>query len=69
MNSFSLNDLEQALNIDKNKLTISLEKLVKLKIIKKEYLNIEVDAITTDLMKKIKSQFDPGCILNPDKSF
>ena len=29
-------------------------------IIKKEYLNIEVDAITTDLMKKIKSQFDPG---------
>lgn len=38
VNSFSLNDLEQALNIDKNKLTISLEKLVKLKIIKKEYL-------------------------------
>lgn len=38
-------------------------------IIKKEYLNIEVDAITTDLMKKIKSQFDPGGILNPDKSF
>ena len=38
-------------------------------MIKKEYLNIEVDTKTTDLMKKIKNQFDPAGILNPDKSF
>ena len=38
-------------------------------MIKKEYLNIEVDTKTTELMKKIKNQFDPAGILNPDKSF
>ena len=37
-------------------------------IIKKNFLEKEVDKITLDLMNNIKKQFDPKKILNPNKS-
>ena len=37
-------------------------------VIKKQYLNKEIDKNTLTLMKKIKKQFDPKNILNPNKS-
>ena len=37
-------------------------------IIKKSFLEKEVDKITLDLMNNIKKQFDPKKILNPNKS-
>ena len=37
-------------------------------IIKKSFLEKEVDKMTLDLMNKIKKQFDPKRILNPNKS-
>ena len=37
-------------------------------IIKKQYLEKEIKKDTLNLMKNIKSQFDPKNILNPNKS-
>ena len=37
-------------------------------IIKKSFLNKEVDKKTLELMNNIKKQFDPKKILNPNKS-
>jgi len=36
---------------------------------KREYLGLAIDPVTLDLMRRIKSQFDPRGILNPDKLF
>ena len=36
---------------------------------KRDYINREIDPLTLDLMRRIKSQFDPKAILNPDKIF
>jgi D-lactate dehydrogenase len=36
---------------------------------KQNYINLELDSVALDLMKKIKRQFDPDNILNPDKVF
>ncbi len=36
---------------------------------KRDYINREIDPVTLDLMKRIKQQFDPKGILNPDKIF
>lgn len=36
---------------------------------KREYVGREIDANTLDLMRQIKTQFDPNNILNPDKMF
>ena len=37
-------------------------------IIKKEFINKEIDKSTLSLMNDIKKQFDPKNILNPNKS-
>lgn len=34
---------------------------------KRDFVNREIDAVTLELMRRIKGQFDPGGILNPDK--
>jgi len=34
---------------------------------KRDYLNKEIDPTTLDLMRRIKQQFDPNNVLNPDK--
>jgi glycolate oxidase subunit GlcD len=36
---------------------------------KRDYINREIDPLTLDLMRRIKKQFDPNGILNPDKVF
>ncbi|MFQ5935182.1 MAG: FAD-binding oxidoreductase [Acidiferrobacterales bacterium] len=36
---------------------------------KRDYINREIDPLTLDLMRRIKQQFDPNGILNPDKIF
>ena len=36
---------------------------------KRDYINREIDPLTLDLMRRIKRQFDPNAILNPDKIF
>lgn len=36
---------------------------------KRDYVGREIDASTLNLMRQIKSQFDPNNILNPDKMF
>ena len=36
---------------------------------KRDYINLELDNTAIDIMKKIKQQFDPLGILNPDKVF
>ncbi len=36
---------------------------------KKEFVGREIDPVTLDLMRRIKTQFDPTGILNPDKLF
>ncbi|ORU89906.1 MAG: dimethylmenaquinone methyltransferase [Cycloclasticus sp. symbiont of Poecilosclerida sp. M] len=36
---------------------------------KQNYINLELDDVAINLMRKIKSQFDPDNILNPDKVF
>lgn len=36
---------------------------------KRDYVQKEIDPVTLDLMRRIKSQFDPHNILNPDKIF
>jgi D-lactate dehydrogenase len=36
---------------------------------KRDYINREIDPSTLDLMRRIKKQFDPNGILNPDKVF
>lgn len=37
-------------------------------LVKKEYINQEIDPVTLELMRKIKQQFDPQNLLNPDKA-
>ena len=37
-------------------------------IIKKQYIEKEIDKNTLELMRNIKKQFDPHNILNPNKS-
>lgn len=36
---------------------------------KREYVGLEIDPVTLDLMRRIKLQFDPNNILNPGKIF
>ncbi|MGI9263285.1 MAG: FAD-binding oxidoreductase [Gammaproteobacteria bacterium] len=36
---------------------------------KREFVGLEIDAVTLDLMRRIKHQFDPKDILNPGKLF
>lgn len=36
---------------------------------KRDFINREINPVTLELMKKIKNQFDPNGILNPDKVF
>jgi D-lactate dehydrogenase (quinone) len=36
---------------------------------KRDYINRAIDPVTLELMRRIKSQFDPKGILNPDKIF
>jgi len=36
---------------------------------KRDYLGLAIDPIALDLMRRIKNQFDPKGILNPDKIF
>jgi len=36
---------------------------------KRDYIHKEIDPVTLDLMRRIKAQFDPRNILNPDKIF
>ncbi len=36
---------------------------------KRDYISREIDPVTLDLMRRIKSEFDPGNILNPGKIF
>lgn len=36
---------------------------------KRDYIGLELDAVAIGIMKKIKSQFDPENLLNPDKVF
>jgi D-lactate dehydrogenase len=36
---------------------------------KRDYVGLEIDPVTLDLMRDIKQQFDPGNILNPGKIF
>jgi len=36
---------------------------------KRDYIDLELDASAIKLMKKIKAQFDPNNLLNPDKVF
>lgn len=36
---------------------------------KRDYVGLEIDPVTLDLMRRIKQQFDPGNILNPGKIF
>jgi len=36
---------------------------------KRDYINLAIDPATLDLMRRIKTQFDPKGILNPDKIF
>lgn len=36
---------------------------------KRDYINFELDTTAIDIMKKIKAQFDPKNLLNPDKVF
>jgi D-lactate dehydrogenase len=36
---------------------------------KRDYINRAIDPVTLDLMRRIKRQFDPKGILNPDKIF
>lgn len=36
---------------------------------KRDYVDLEIDPVTLDLMRRIKREFDPGNILNPDKIF
>ncbi|MDO8703693.1 MAG: FAD-linked oxidase C-terminal domain-containing protein [Sulfuricaulis sp.] len=38
-------------------------------IAKRDYINRAIDPVTLDLMRRIKRQFDPKGILNPDKVF
>jgi len=38
-------------------------------IAKRDFINREIDPVTLDLMRRIKAQFDPKGILNPDKMF
>jgi D-lactate dehydrogenase len=38
-------------------------------IAKRDYINRAIDPVTLDLMRRIKQQFDPKGILNPDKIF
>ncbi len=36
---------------------------------KRDYVGLEIDPVTLNLMQRIKREFDPGNILNPDKIF
>ena len=36
---------------------------------KRDYISLELDPTAISIMKKIKAQFDPGNLLNPDKVF
>ena len=36
---------------------------------KRAFVGLEIDPITLDLMRRVKTQFDPRSILNPDKVF
>lgn len=36
---------------------------------KRDYVGLEIDPVTLDLMRRIKGEFDPNNILNPDKIF
>lgn len=36
---------------------------------KRDFINLELDSIAISIMKKIKMQFDPNNLLNPDKVF
>lgn len=36
---------------------------------KRDYIDREIDPVTLNLMRRIKQQFDPNGILNPDKMF
>ena len=36
---------------------------------KRDFIAREIDAVTLDLMRRLKEQFDPNGILNPDKMF
>jgi D-lactate dehydrogenase len=38
-------------------------------IAKRDYIDRAIDPVTLDLMRRIKHQFDPGGILNPEKIF
>jgi D-lactate dehydrogenase len=38
-------------------------------IAKRDYINRAIDPVTLDLMRRIKRQFDPKGILNPEKIF
>ena len=38
-------------------------------IAKRDYIDRAIDPVTLDLMRRIKRQFDPRGILNPDKIF
>ncbi|HEX6927926.1 MAG TPA: FAD-linked oxidase C-terminal domain-containing protein, partial [Gammaproteobacteria bacterium] len=38
-------------------------------LVKKEYVGLEIEPGTLDMMRRIKSQFDPKGILNPGKFF
>ncbi|GMR20764.1 MAG: FAD-linked oxidase C-terminal domain-containing protein [Gammaproteobacteria bacterium] len=38
-------------------------------LVKKEYVSREIDAVTLNVMGRIKKSFDPDNILNPDKAF
>ena len=36
---------------------------------KRDYIGREIDPVTLDLMRRLKREFDPRGILNPDKMF
>lgn len=38
-------------------------------LVKREFVGREIEPVTLDLMRRIKQQFDPNNILNPDKMF
>jgi D-lactate dehydrogenase len=38
-------------------------------LVKRDYVGRELDGVALDLMRAIKTQFDPDNILNPGKGF